>query len=869
MKNFKISYDNRRYAKPHSLADISSIKKDIFTQRRNINQNSINSFFESVGEKGCSFCPFTYNIKFDEISPNRENFDQTQLFVLEFSKRTTYKDMLNRAKKYNLPVLFVYENLSSVDQSMFSMVFLNDVPVTDIRAADIILYMLMIVFPEADKKCDDVTGLCLGGKKLLYSNCAMPTIDLELLTMNMTYFLKQMFGDTNYKRKLKEISKDTDILLNRSNLLYITKTEALNNNQLNKNSPYSIILQFSDTGENLLNYYYQIFLNNQSVNTTVYDKQRKLHAAYRSSTLENINTYCQLYREFATGKRKHTEAELLGIASNVVEIESGTATFTKLLAEHHNDVDTDRWMFYLSYLKQSDNKPKSCYLYCPYRDECHHGNNILTTGNPKSREIVKLANYVEEFYPIDEVEQDVRHKLEAAINATDKKLYVIKAQTAIGKTEAYLDIMKELERPVLIATPTNLLKNEVCIRAQKKGINVIVTPSLDEIKDEIPEKVWKRINYLYNTGHNSAVKPYIRRVLKKENIKCLSDYLQRLKEFESYTGNVITTHRRLLLFDEEILQKYAAIIIDEDIIFRSVIPDQKAISMKNLERIKRKTTNPQLAKKITQALKRAQKDSLFELPSIEYNHTEERDGISKEVDIPSFCMSTHFCIRKASEEPTLKEDTIVYIKPAKLKDMKYIMVSATANKDICNYYFGEDRVKFVECKKARYKGTLNQYYDRSMSRSCIDNSPGIIDTLKNWSEFKRTITFMKYRMDMLHFGNTEGFDEWAGEDIDVIGTPYHAEFLYRLFAFMVDADGELTERMKPNYPIRRNGYSFRLTTYENIMLRDIHLWMIESELEQAVGRARLLRNKCTVNLFSNYPLSQANLLPSEYNYIKL
>jgi hypothetical protein len=33
--------------------------------------------------------------------------------------------------------------------------------------------------------------------------------------------------------------------------------------------------------------------------------------------------------------------------------------------------------------------------------------------------------------------------------------------------------------------------------------------------------------------------------------------------------------------------------------------------------------------------------------------------------------------------------------------------------------------------------------------------------------------------------------------------------------------------------------------------------MIESELEQAVGRARLLRENCTVDLYSNFPLRQA------------
>ena len=42
--------------------------------------------------------------------------------------------------------------------------------------------------------------------------------------------------------------------------------------------------------------------------------------------------------------------------------------------------------------------------------------------------------------------------------------------------------------------------------------------------------------------------------------------------------------------------------------------------------------------------------------------------------------------------------------------------------------------------------------------------------------------------------------------------------------------------------------------------------MIESELEQAVGRARLLRNSCEVHLFSSFPISQSHMVVDfDYN----
>ena len=48
-------------------------------------------------------------------------------------------------------------------------------------------------------------------------------------------------------------------------------------------------------------------------------------------------------------------------------------------------------------------------------------------------------------------------------------------------------------------------------------------------------------------------------------------------------------------------------------------------------------------------------------------------------------------------------------------------------------------------------------------------------------------------------------------------------------------------------------------------LRLVQFWMIESELEQAIGRARLLRHDCTVHLFSNFPLKQAEMITG-FNY---
>ena len=93
----------------------------------------------------------------------------------------------------------------------------------------------------------------------------------------------------------------------------------------------------------------------------------------------------------------------------------------------------------------------------------------------------------------------------------------------------------------------------------------------------------------------------------------------------------------------------------------------------------------------------------------------------------------------------------------------------------------------------------------------------------------------------------------------MIGTPYHADFIYKLAAFTMGLDFDEDEEME-SLLVTHNGYRFWFTTYKNENLRAVQFWMIESELEQAVGRARLLRNPCEVYLFSNFPLRQAEMI---------
>lgn len=398
------------------------------------------------------------------------------------------------------------------------------------------------------------------------------------------------------------------------------------------------------------------------------------------------------------------------------------------------------------------------------------------------------------------------------------------------------------------------------------GIEVKKTPSLEQIKDEMPDEVWDHISRLYKGGRYRSVHPYIHKELKKEDIPCLKEYMEERRELRTYGGNVITTHRYLLNMDEERLMEYDAVIIDEDIIFKSVISSQGEITVRKLKKILRKTTDKRLSAKIKELLKAAETQVCIRLDGFEWDDGDDDSGRPMKFDMPAFCMAEYFYLRKKSDEENVKEDTVAFLKPVTFRDVKYIIVSATVSEDICRKYFGGDNVDFYVCKKARYKGSLYQYPRKSMSRSCLKNNKGIVEKLvkRFHMDNDNVITFMKENIGSLHFGNTEGSNTLEGQDILVVGTPYHAEFLYKLAAFSMGMDFDGEEKMTLRDVIY-NGYAFKFTTFENEGLRAVHFWMLESELEQAVGRARLLRNECSVHLFSNFPLSQS-IMVEDFDY---
>lgn len=834
-----------------------------------IKNDNVRSFVEQVGSKGHVFCPST----FKEGLKSKDTFEQSQLLALHFdSKETSFKEIKDRTEQYDLPILFAYDAFSIGSRNKFSIVFLKDSPSSSLKEAEAMQNSLMMMFPEADKSCDDVSKVYNGGNKVLYFDDTTPAVSVDMLFMNMSLHLRNRYGATNYKRKIVEFSKTTGVALNERKLPEISIvenfTEGIKENINDKNSQNPIMIDYGNS-EKLSKLKYLIKFEDDEGKYSVSSNQKKpsSHKAYPSDTLKSISSSCRLYQEFELGNKTLSQQELLGIATNLTQVESGETKFKDMISSNSyycgEKEKYDNWSYYFYYIK--DKGPRPCISFCSYHATCPHGKDILSTSKPKYHQIEKIANCNNHWVGLDEAWKDFKENFHSAVMSRDKIWHVIKCQTALGKTQAILELLRDTHLRVLIAVPTNKLKREECERAKAMGVDIIVSPSLHELKDDLPQNVWDDIENLYETGRSPM--PRLNKAIAEDDLECaklFKQYKRELDEFNNMDGHAITTHRRLTSMD---VSKFDLVIIDEDLIFSTVIPSKTTVPISKLKKLKKKlNTGDPLAAKIVKILKHIKKSEFFTLSEIDYDRS--YSGIKMTVNIPALCDAKYFCYRKPSNfENDLTEDCVSFINPIKFQEKtKYIMLSATADKDICEYCFGEDNVKFYTSKEAKLTGTLFQYGGKPMSRSFMRDNPGIIGQIKKWSGLEHTISFKKlpnhYKGD-LHFGNCSGCDILKNENIDVIGTPHQPEWIYKLFSYSLGFG--IDTKLKPNTIVTHNGYRFRFNTYDDKTLRDIQFYMIESELEQAVGRARLLRCECTVNLFSNFPLRQATIM-NNFNY---
>lgn len=107
----------------------------------------------------------------------------------------------------------------------------------------------------------------------------------------------------------------------------------------------------------------------------------------------------------------------------------------------------------------------------------------------------------------------------------------------------------------------------------------------------------------------------------------------------------------------------------------------------------------------------------------------------------------------------------------------------------------------------------------------------------------------------MHFGNTTGIDAHKGKNVAVFGTYKLLSSAYSLYTKAIYPEEPINKVPEYSYVLVENSdYSFYIwTSKESSKFRKVHLWKIESEMIQALGRARPIDNKCLIRIYSNVP----------------
>ena len=116
----------------------------------------------------------------------------------------------------------------------------------------------------------------------------------------------------------------------------------------------------------------------------------------------------------------------------------------------------------------------------------------------------------------------------------------------------------------------------------------------------------------------------------------------------------------------------------------------------------------------------------------------------------------------------------------------------------------------------------------------------------------------------IHFGNATGINDMKGKNLIIYGTPFKHPDAYLLPCCYIYGDEVVNNDSMRKRRISYKGRSFVIMTYDDARLSEFQMYSLESEMEQCIGRARLLRFDATVIQLSAFPCDQAEIITTDY-----
>lgn len=664
----------------------------------------------------------------------------------------------------------------------------------------------------------------------------------------------------------------------------------------NKSTDYYIYLCKESTNfvQNEKNIYYVILRSKYtgvSENIEIKDTEITVNK-------QNILERCKLFTDIET-RPLHWQ-EILGLLSNLknvkMKLQDTRILATSYIEKHIGAINQKIIKPIVKFIKSNNSYELECNKYCPYKDECHHAKNMLSTVHIKKNQIVKLDKE-ENYITIEQAREQLCQKEELLYNnllsgKIDMGLLI--AQTGIGKTEKAIElIIKTISNGMgcIYAIPNRITIDNFIKRLEERGFKqYIVTPVIERLGDE---KIQKEVNYLQDIGAYNKLKRYLHKILKKDTLskedrEKIENYLDINEKIKSYNGLIITTHNRFPYFAPAVYENKIA-FVDEDI-FDTDFVKAKTMSMLQIENIIKGSSILSIDK--LNEIKEM-KDNIV-TPIFSETFTQKtKELIEKELigmrknPINIFDFFSSIAVKKYWDGHKHKVKCFNF---SNMPPIPIMVMSATAEKEFYKLVFGDNRtLQIEEVQKARYEGRIilwdshtysqeflskeeNLEYIEELIELCRYNGMNLV-TFKDFIEKNKSkllddeitnITKLLDGINCYNFFSILGYDDLKDNDLAVIGKPLKDDDIFYFLALLV-YNNKYEEKQRCEMQIFEDkGFLFQLYTYNDETLRKIQMWSISSNEEQYVGRARIIGNSNrTVYLASGYPVEQMEIEDEE------
>lgn len=416
---FKIGLGFCGYTQKPQKKEIAQISREV---TQNYQEKEMEELAQSIGNEGYSFIP-----AFMKGERKKQNFQSMQWFVLDIDGGAGFQEISRRSAENNLQIAFAYHTFRSFEnKEWFRVVYIHDVPVMDRQAAEIMLDMMLRVFPEADKSCCDVSRMFFGGKGII---CLNPEARFNLGDL-MNAFMRASDRGDNLKRNIINFARKHKIQVINGRLAagHVSDLASYDGKWMQSDIIYIGRIHFPS----------YFIIRHDVLHPVKTCLPKKCQAAIE------YGKGCRLLDDFIDGKELGHDARF-ALASNLRYLHGGRKFFLDKIRSIQGEEKYRKWERDFKYMKGYH--PKRCSPdFCEYFGKEGCAGTILETVSA-GRNIYCARQ--EHLYSTKEAEDMLRENLERAFLSQGTGMHLVKAQTALGKTRAYAKLACENRQDTL------------------------------------------------------------------------------------------------------------------------------------------------------------------------------------------------------------------------------------------------------------------------------------------------------------------------------------------------------------------------------------------------------------------------------------